>query len=256
MPTNSVGGSASGADLRRALRGYRQISCRECLATGYVVHREHVQAANVQPDTHRSATAAKAAAQLSEIRFGGCGSGGMPWSRRAWTTSASEDWQARGAETIARGPRILPVPQYALHATATAPHTFQTQPQHFFGTRCVSVKTADCTEVVTAPGSSFTRSLDRTDAGNETANVNTSTEISRTGICMAPQYQSRRTRCHRFVNPNRTDQRMLQRTLPAQGAKLSTGYVAFCQSETNRARWRGDSPFPVSPSPVAINIAA
>jgi hypothetical protein len=43
-----------------------------------VVDGEYVRAANVQPDTHGSATAAKAAAQLSEIRFGGCGSGGMP----------------------------------------------------------------------------------------------------------------------------------------------------------------------------------
>jgi hypothetical protein len=118
---------------------------------------------------------------------------------------APEDWWRGGAETIARDPRTLPGPQYAPHPTPTVPQTIQTQPQHFLGKRCAAVETADCTEVVAAPDSALTRSLGRADAGKENANVSTSTEISRAGICMAPQYQNGWTRRHRIVNPTRTD---------------------------------------------------
>jgi hypothetical protein len=81
---------------------------------------------------------------------------------------------------------LLPA-QYALHATA--PQTFQEQRWHFAVTRCVSFKTADRTEAVTAAGKSPMRSLGRADPGNENANVNNSTGISRAMTCMGSQYQ-------------------------------------------------------------------
>ncbi|MEH2506701.1 hypothetical protein V1290_005512 [Bradyrhizobium sp. AZCC 1578] len=83
---------------------------------------------------------------------------------------------------------LLPA-QYAPHATPTVPQTFQEQRRHFAITRCVSFKTADRTEAVTAPSGSTMRSLGRADPGNENANVNNSTGISRAMTCMAPQYQ-------------------------------------------------------------------
>jgi hypothetical protein len=84
---------------------------------------------------------------------------------------------------------LLPA-QYAPHATPTAPQTFQEQRRHFAITRCVSFKTADRTEAVTAPSGSPMRSPGRADPGNENANVNNSTGISRAMICIGSQYQT------------------------------------------------------------------
>lgn len=100
---------------------------------------------------------------------------------------------------------LLPA-QYALHATPTALQTFQEQRWHFAITRCVSFKTADRTEAVAASSGSPMRSLGRANPGNENANVNNSTGISRAMTCMgsqhqptAPQYQREPAKYHRLV---------------------------------------------------------
>lgn len=102
---------------------------------------------------------------------------------------ASTDWEGREAVPDAIGPRMLLPAQYPLHATPTALQTFQEQRKHFAITRRVSFRTADLTEAVTAPDGSPMRSLGRADPGNENANVNNSTGISRAMTCMALQYQ-------------------------------------------------------------------
>lgn len=89
------------------------------------------------------------------------------------------------------------------------------------------------------------RSLGRADAGNETANVNTSTENSRAEICMAPQYQNRWTERHLIVNSTRTDERMLRRTLLLWTIGYRQAHRLLARRCEPCARWRGDPSFPL-----------